>query len=44
MASRLIKLSTVMALLGTGVTAFAATDCCGDLMACCMQMLACCFD
>lgn len=30
-------------LLAFGGAAFAASDCCGDLMACCAALLECCF-
>jgi hypothetical protein len=30
-------------LLALNGAAFAASDCCGDLMACCAAMLECCF-
>lgn len=42
MTSKFFKISAALALLGTSAAAFAASDCCGDLVACCLNMLACC--
>jgi hypothetical protein len=41
MKTTLLSGALLLALAGT---AFAASDCCGDLMACCAALLECCFD
>lgn len=41
MKSRLAKTAAALALLGTSVVTFAATNCCGDLQ-CCLEQLICC--
>ena len=38
-----LTLAASALLLAFGGAAFAASDCCGDLMACCAAMLECCF-
>jgi hypothetical protein len=37
-----LMLTTAAFLAAFGGAAFAASDCCGDLMACCAAMLDCC--
>lgn len=42
MKNRILKLTAGILLMSGSALAFAAGDCCGDLLECCLQRLACC--